>query len=207
MHLYLSSYKLGDNPERLAAMIGSNKKAAIIPNALDAFMNIERRKESIQNNIDELKGIGLEPEELDLKKFFGKTDELRNEIKKYGLLWVRGGNTFVLGRAMKESGFDTILHELKDQDNIVYGGYSAGICVLAPSLRGIHLMDTPEDVQKTYNKEIIWEGVGILSYSIVPHYQSDHLETELADICVKYLKENNLPFKTLRDGEVIIEKI
>ena len=52
--------------------------------------------------------------------------------------------------------------------------------------------------------KIIWEGLGILNYSIVPHYKSDHLESEDVDKVVKYMKKEGMAFKTLRDGEVII---
>jgi len=36
---------------------------------------------------------------------------------------------------MKLSGLDEILKDLLKKENILYGGYSAGVCVLAPTLR------------------------------------------------------------------------
>lgn len=42
MRLYLSSYQLGGQPERLSAMLGSNRRAAIILNATDAFGDAQR---------------------------------------------------------------------------------------------------------------------------------------------------------------------
>ena len=48
-------------------------------------------------------------------------------------------NAFVLRRAMQLSGFDDIIVDLLDADAIVYGGFSAGAVVAAPSLEGIHL--------------------------------------------------------------------
>jgi dipeptidase E len=59
--------------------------------------------------------------------------------------------------------------------------------------------------QKPYgNIKTIWKGLDIINYSIVPHYKSYHFESEKANLSVEYLKEHNLPFKTLKDGEVII---
>ena len=51
---------------------------------------------------------------------------------------------------------------------------------------------------------MIWEGLGIIDYVIVPHYKSVHLESEIMEEVVEYLIENKIPYKTLRDGEVII---
>ena len=115
-----------------------------------------------------------------------------------------GGNTFVLRQAMKLSGFDAILKSMLKKDNILYGGYSAGICVLAPTMRGLELVDHPE--AKPYGKKYktIWEGLGILNYLIVPHYKSDHPESKRMNKVVKYVIDNKMLFKTLRDGEVII---
>jgi dipeptidase E len=48
-------------------------------------------------------------------------------------------------QAMKLSGFDEILKErVKSDRDIIYGGYSAGICILGPTLKGIHIADDPE---------------------------------------------------------------
>jgi dipeptidase E len=43
---------------------------------------------------------------------------------------------------MKLSGLDNVLRRFAIEDNgILYGGYSAGICVLSPSLKGLELVD------------------------------------------------------------------
>jgi dipeptidase E len=47
---------------------------------------------------------------------------------------VSGGNVFVLRQAMKLSGLDQILITKSEHDNFVYGGYSAGCCVLSKML-------------------------------------------------------------------------
>ena len=87
---------------------------------------------------------------------------------------------------------------------MVYGGYSAGICILTPTLRGLELVDDADFVPDGYDSEIIWDGLGIVPYSIAPHYKSDHPESPAIDNTVEYFKEKNMPFKTLRDGEAIV---
>lgn len=165
MKLYLSSYHLGDNPEILASLFSENKKVAVITNALDFSDDFERREKSIEQYKELLLSIGLHPEELDLRKYFSREKNLSIKLKEYGGVWARGGNVFTLRRAMKESGFDKILFEKQNERDFVYGGFSAGVCVLAPSLRGLELVDDPHLAPDDYpNTDIIWEGLGILDY-------------------------------------------
>ncbi len=98
MKLYLSSFRLGNNPERLAGLLSSNKKAAVIINAMD-FLENEIRKEKLEKEIEDLRSIGIMGEELDLRDYFGKKDGLRKKLSQYGMIWARGGNTFILRRA------------------------------------------------------------------------------------------------------------
>lgn len=105
---------------------------------------------------------------------------------------------------MRLSGFDMIFDELRDKDNFVYAGYSAGICVLAPDFKALQIVDDPTDKPYKELQETIWEGLGYLDYIILPHYRSDHPESADIDKEVCYCEQNNIPYKTLRDGEVII---
>ncbi len=203
MRLYLSSYGLGSKPEEMLSLIGDNKRTAVIMNAQDA-VTAGRRSERLGQEIEGLSGLGLQPEELDLRNYFDDPSQLKSAIEKFGYIWVRGGNVFLLRRAYKQSGFDELITELLKEDRIVYGGFSAGVCVLAPSLHGIELVD-PTDVRADgYNSEIIWDGLGILDFAIAPHYKSDHPESADIDKCVAYFKENGILHKTLRDGEAIV---
>lgn len=205
MKLYLSSYKLGDNPQALADLVGKNKRTAIIPNSRDVDTDIARREAGIQNEKDELSRIGLHPQELDLRKYFGKEEELRRKLAEFGSVWVLGGNTFTLRRAYKESGMDSWLRQQADNEEFVYAGYSAGICVLSPSLKGLEIVDSPNPIAEGYPPDVIWEGVGLIDFAIAPHYQSNHPESEAVDKLVEYYKKNQLEYKALRDGEVIIK--
>lgn len=207
MKFYLSSYKLGneENIEKFkSAFAQTNKLTACISNALDFSTDVARREESELENMAILAKIGLKPEQFDLRNFFGKKEELKEALKKYDLFWVRGGNTFVLRQAMSLSGFDEFLIESNKQNKpLIYSGYSAGICVLGPTLKGIATVDDP--TQKPYGDyETIWEGLNILDYLILPHYQSNHPESVYVDKEVEFCKNKNIPFKTLSDGEVII---
>lgn len=206
MKLYLSSYDFGNNPEQLRELFGESVEVALISSALDFSTDIERLKESEKKELNGLKKIGLNPVVLDLRDYFGKQSELKKEIEKFDGVWVRGGNTFILRKAFAQSGFDQILQEKKNT-NFVYAGYSAGICVIGPSLKGIHFADKPDQKAKGYPEKIIWEGLGIIPYHVVPHYRSDHPESEMMEDVVKYYQEHDMKYRTLKDGEVIIEEV
>jgi dipeptidase E len=205
MKFYLSSFRLGDKSFELARLMSKNKKIAYIPNAAD-FTNLDfnKRKKWEKLDIDNLEKIGLIVEYLDLKNYFGKLDLLRKKLNEFGGVFIRGGNVFILRQAMKLSGFDVIFDEFLKKENFVYSGYSAGICVLGPDFKALQHVDNPKDYPYPEQKETIWEGLGFLDYTILPHYKSDHPESEDIDKEVEFAKKNNIPFRTLRDGEVII---
>ena len=204
MKLYLSSYRFGNNPQSLANLVGVNKKIAIIPNALDVYTDLARREAGLQREKEGLIQIGLQPEELDLRNYFGKSEKLSKKMGEYGAVWVLGGNTFVLRRAFKESGFDKWLQQLNKNKTFVYAGYSAGVCVLSPDLKSCELIDEPNNIPEGYKPKIIWDGIGLLDFVFAPHYQSDHPESEAVSHEVDYLIENGIKYRALHDGEVII---
>ena len=203
MRLYLSSYGLGNKPEELLDLVGDNKRTAVIVSALDAKAP-EARAERLRREIDALTELGFQPEELDLRQYFGKSNALAKALDNFGCVWVRGGNAFLLRRAFKQSGFDEIIIGLLERDKVVYGGYSAGVCVLAPSLRGIELVDPKDDIAEGYDEKVLWDGLGVLGYAVAPHYKSDHPESDDVSQCVEYFTDNHILFKALRDGEAIV---
>ena len=97
--------------------------------------------------------------ELDLREFIARPDELEATLTESSLLWVRGGNTFVLRAQLARSGGDVVLDRLLRDDALVYAGYSAGACVLAPSLVGLEFTDDPGEVASTCNVETRWDGM------------------------------------------------
>ncbi len=205
MKFYLSSFKLGDKADDLARLLDGNKRIAYIPNAGDyTNVDIEKREKWEKEDVESLEKLGLDVEYLDLKDYFGKTDDLRDKLDEFGGVFFRGGNTFILRQAMKLSGFDDIFEELLERDDFVYAGYSAGICVLAPDFKALSIVDDPKELPYEGIDETIWEGLGFLECIVLPHYKSDHPESADIDKEVEYCKENDIKYKTLRDGEVIV---
>ncbi|MFA1677438.1 Type 1 glutamine amidotransferase-like domain-containing protein [Rhizobium mongolense] len=109
-------------------------------------------------------------------------------------------------RALHQSGFPDVISNLLVRDDIAYGGFSAGAIVATPTLRGIELMDDPSQLAEGYESEVCWAGMGLVDFSIVPHYRSDHQEAEVAEAAVSYMKQNALKFRAMTDGEVYVLK-
>lgn len=206
MKYYLSSFKLGNETTKLKDMVSkTNKKFAYIPNALD-FSSADpiRRIKHIEDDMNDIRQYGVEIEVLDLKDYFGKKEELTAKIKSFGGLYVSGGNSFVLRQAAHLSGLDEILLSLQGKDNFVYVAYSAGVCILTPSLKPYAITDDATDFPYKDLTSQIWEGLGILNFAFEPHYQSDHPESKSTDIEIQYCVENKILFKAYRDGEVLV---
>lgn len=202
MKFYLSSYRIGNRGVDLMRLV-DNQKIAYIPNAIDsAPENVIERNQ--KRNLDDLTDLGFEVEIVDLKDYFGKEKELVEKLNNFKVVWVAGGNTFVLRQAMKLSGFDKYLLGKLNDDDFLYAGYSAGVCVLAPALDGLKIVDNPNDFFYQGVNDVIWSGLNILDYLILPHYKSDHPESVFIDKEVEYCEKNNIKYKTLRDGDVII---
>ena len=207
MKYYLSSYKIGKEARMLKSLLGKNILVGYIPNALDfSKADPERRKKHIVSDIEDLKKVGLEVELLDLKDYFGNQEKLKEKLNKLGGIWISGGNVFVLRQAMKLSGLDALLKELSKRDDFLYGGYSAAGCVLSPNLHAYEIVDDPADLPYTGIKRVIWKGIGLIDYAFLPHYDSDHPESDDIYKEVEYCRKNGIPYKTLRDGDVIIIK-
>jgi len=202
MKLYLSSYGVGVEPQRLLEFLGDKKRTAVIMAAQD-YQPETIRQERLEASLGELSALGLHPEELDLRPYFINNSALETDIAAYDFVWVRGGNVFTLRQALVLSGLDSILPRLIKENIIAYGGYSAGACVLAPTLRGIDLVDPLDRSGIGYPKsDIVWDGLSVIDYSIVPHYKSEHPESADVDRYVQYLEHHGMPYITLRDGEV-----
>jgi len=203
MLLYLSSYKLGNEIRVLKKWIKDHgNKIVLIANSRDWSPESKEKEESIVRDCVSLKEIGFDVKRIDLREYFGKEDELKKDLEGYYAFYVIGGNTFTLRLAMKYSGFDKFLIGISNCDKYLYAGYSAGICVLAPRLNGLDIVDEPIN---PYNSEgVLYDGLGILEFVPAPHYKSDHPESHLMDKVVEIFEEKKIKYKPLKDGEVIV---
>jgi dipeptidase E len=197
--LYLSSFEFGDAVDRLRAM-ADGRRIGFVPNALD-HVAAEPRAASNRLRLGELRALGIEADTLDLTEFFGAEARLAETLAGFDGLWVRGGSAFVLRKAMRLSGLDILLRSVPG--DFLYAGYSAGVCVLGPNLRGLEGVDPPDAIPYD-DDDVVWEGLGILEYLVLPHFESDHPESALIGEAVRRCRREGIPHRTLRDGEVLV---
>jgi dipeptidase E len=202
MRLYLSSFKLGNHPNELVKLAKGKKNLRIIMNALDHDQ--KTRDSFYREQKRDLENLSFITSELDLRSHFGDVNSLREILTETDILWINGGNSFILRRAMRQSGFDAVIHEYLETDSIVYAGFSAAAVIAAFSMRGLDFVDNPSVVPEKYESNVIWEGLSVLNYSIVVHYDSDHSESKLVNREIEYYESNHIPYKKITDGQVII---
>ncbi len=92
------SYRLGENPEALRQLVNRSGHAALVFNALDGYGT--GRLKNYDREAEDIAALGFDCSELDLRSYFNDFEGLRTRLGGVELLWVVGGNTFVLARAM-----------------------------------------------------------------------------------------------------------
>ncbi len=207
MKFYLSSLKVGNDSKKLQKLVGKNKSVAYIANALDFTGDLDKRKYMEEKDMGDLRRLDFEVEKIELRKYFNKESELEEKIKSFGLIWVRGGNEFVLRQAMKLSGLDNILKKfLKEKISIVYGGYGAGVTIIGPTLKGIELVEDLTLKPYLMLQYTVWEGLELIDYQIVPHHDKENPSQSAMNDLIEYYEKNKIKYKTIKDGESIIIK-
>ncbi|MFC7623764.1 Type 1 glutamine amidotransferase-like domain-containing protein [Microlunatus sp. GCM10028923] len=205
VRLYLSSFRVGDHSSVLIKLAGGRRRTAVIANAIDHLPAVLRASR-VAEELALLREVGLEPFEVDLRDFHGRGDALRVALDSAGVVWMRGGNVFVLRQRLAESGLERVLIEGLAADRYVVGGYSAGVCVLGGSLAGLEECDPIADLlQVAPGAEPITEGLGVIDGTVVPHLDSpEHPESEVLTAVANDLRAAGRKLILLRDGDVLL---
>lgn len=206
MRLYLSSQRFGDRFDILLAMAGQGARAGVIANALDLIPDEarERYARNVHDPVAELRAHGIDAVPLDLRAYFTDPESLGARLAALDMVWVTGGNAFLLRRAMRQSGFDRLAAPRIADGTLLYGGWSAGAVVATPNLRGAELMDDPDQVAPGYDPAIVWEGLDLIPFHLVPHYDSASPDSPAADKVAVYMLDQAMPYRTMRDGDVLV---
>ncbi|WP_420752539.1 Type 1 glutamine amidotransferase-like domain-containing protein [Rhodococcus sp. O3] len=203
MRLFLSSYRFGADPAALLRVTGPPGPIAVIANAADAWP-AQARQSSLHSEFGPLRELGFDPAEVDLRDHVGDPDSLRASLSGFPAVWVRGGNTFVLRAQLARSGGDVVLTDLVRSGALAYAGYSAGACVVTPTLRGVEFSDDPGEVEPTCGIAPQWDGLGLVDFAIVPHAGGSPLDDGGSRLAVDHLKRNHIAFRALTDDDTIV---
>ena len=86
-----------------------------------------------------------------------------------------------------------------------YIGYSAGSCVLSDNLEYLKTIDKP--ITFYDQTKVNYNGIGFVDYLFIPHYKSNYHKVHLIEDLVNKCKNENIKYKAIKDGEVVIERI
>lgn len=187
MRLYLSSYRFGRRAGVLARRGG---RAAIVTNALDPYPD---RLLNWDREVADLARLGFASTELDLRQFWTTPGQLPGWLSDVDLLWVMGGNAFVLARAATAAGLGDALRR---SPHLTYAGYSAGACLASVDLRGIDAMDDPDAMPDGYTADIPAGTLALRDMRLVPHAGSpEAIDAE------RELRVASLDYIALADGD------
>ena len=120
-------------------------------------------------------------------------EESKN-IKKSPSIYIGGGNTYKLLKAVEQSGFSEILKDYIHNGGIVYGG-SAGAIILGKDISTV----IDENTKYNYNSSVGLSLIG--NYSIICHYEEGKNER-----IINYLGRNDNPVIAIPEGVGLIVK-
>ncbi|MEH6797213.1 MAG: Type 1 glutamine amidotransferase-like domain-containing protein [Rhodococcus sp. (in: high G+C Gram-positive bacteria)] len=203
MKLFLSSYRFGGHADAFVELTGPPSDLAVIANAADAWP-AAARESSLRSEFGPLRALGYRPAELDLRHYVNRPAAFERALDGFGAVWVRGGNTFVLRAQLARSGADEILSERIRDDSLVYGGYSAGACVAAPSLAGVEDADDPDEVRPATGVDPVWSGLDLVTFSMVPHLNSILDENDSGSATLQRLHSAGIACHGLTDDQAIV---
>ncbi len=121
----------------------------------------------------------------------------RQAVSKARVLYVGGGNSFRLLKALQQQDLLTVVRQRVEAGELRYVGSSAGTNMACPSLR------TTNDMPITQPHS--FEAFGLLPFQINPHYldpdpNSTHQGETRAERIAEFLEENDVPVLGMREG-------
>jgi dipeptidase E len=138
--------------------------------------------------------MGFNVEEVDID---GKTEnQVMELIKLKDIIFVEGGNTFYLLKAMRACNFERIIRKLLKQGK-VYIGASAGSIVAGKTIK---TAEWKHDKDHFRVKNL--KGLNLVPFDIFVHYQPEH--AEIIKQKIKNPKKRAKKLKILADGQAIL---
>lgn len=127
----------------------------------------------------------------------GKTEsDIDAALHDRDAVYVEGGNTFYLLKAIRESGFDHAVKRFLDRGKL-YAGSSAGAHVACPSI-AMSTWKIPGDEKPRYGVDDL-TGMSLVPFLVVCHYTAEKEPQTRAGIA-----STNLSVRILQDGQGLL---
>lgn len=165
---------------------------AFINTAAKPQENTDYMKRDLEIMRDEL-GFNVEEIDIEGKKEF----EVMKLLELKDIIYVEGGNTFYLLKAMRACNFEKIIRKLLKLGR-VYIGVSAGSVVAGRTIKPAGWKGGDENIVGLKNLK----GLNLVPFDIFPHYQPEHAEIIAQEIKNPKKRANKL--KILTDEQAIL---
>lgn len=139
-----------------------------------------------------LKTEGFEVDEVDIE---GKTQgELFALLDNHNLIFIQGGNTFYLLKAIRESGFDKVIKKLINR-GVIYVGVSAGTVICCPTIEVAGWKNLDRNVVNLKNLT----GLNLIPFNVFVHYEPKWL-----DFIKKETAKSKYPIRILTNDQALL---
>ncbi len=150
-------------------------------------------KSYLEEHKARMKELNFDFKEIDIE---GKNEqELREVLAGKEAIYVEGGNTFYLLKAVKESGFGKVIKDLISR-GIIYIGSSAGSYIVCPTIE-----------MAAWKHQDRFDRYGLkdlTALNLVPFLITAHYEPEYKEVIKRGIDNTKYPVKILTDQQAIL---
>ena len=158
----------------------------------------EENKDYLQRDLDIMKLIGFNVEEFDIE---GKKEHaVEKFLELKDIIFVEGGNTFYLLKAMRACNFEKVLRKLLKK-GIVYIGVSAGSVVAGKTIKTADSFGT--GTRNHFGVRNL-KGLGLVPFDIFPHFDKRPEMAEIIKQKIKNPRKRAKNLKILTDDQAIL---
>lgn len=154
----------------------------------------EPDKSFVKKDLDSMKEAGFNVQEIDIE---GKTEkELMKLFEPKDIIFVEGGNTFYLLKAMRKCRFEKVINKMLKKGK-VYIGASAGSMVAGRTIETANWKHADRNIVGLKNLR----GLNLVPFNVFVHYQPEHAELIKQKIKSKWKRKK---LKILTDSQAIL---
>ena len=145
----------------------------------------------LKSHKEQMWGLGIKVIEIDIEE-----PGYEQKLVNIDVVYVEGGNTFYLLKAIRETGFDKVLSDLIDQ-GVVYVGTSAGSYIMCPT---IDMSTWKHQIKPMFGLTDL-TGLNYVPFLLTVHY------TPEKEVYVREgMAETEYPVRILKDNQALLVK-
>lgn len=163
------------------------------------FINTAAKPEAdlsyVQKDLDAMKEVGFNVEEIDIEG--KKESQVMELLKLKDIIYVEGGNTFYLLKAMRRCNFGRVIRKLLKLGK-VYIGVSAGSIVAGRTIETAGWKNADKNLVGLRNLK----GLNLVPFNIIVHYQPEH--AEIIKQKIKSPRKRKRKLRILTDDQALL---